>query len=296
MLLNQFSKYMLRGQRQAIIVALLFTMVPFFNWVSVVVIGLVTLSKGAYEGFIILLWASLPYAVFAVKGVWMPLVVNIGLGAFLVWIFAIILHHSAKWVWVLKGISALAIVGVLLVHFFIPHIQTVWVTKMAQMMQPLLAPMAYLKLTANDFTIVATWVSYYATGVQASYFVFTVLTELALARMLQARLFFPGGLMQEWLQLRLDYLAVIVLLLTLVLVMFGADLFKDIIAIITLPFLIVGVSLLYRYVRLKKKVLAWSCYTATVLLTMLIPLVMVVFFVLLATLDVFLPIRKRLAI
>ena len=64
-MLHRFASYVMRGRRQAVIVGLLFTILPLFGWVSNVIVSLVTLRKGAKEGAIVLLWIILPAVVVA---------------------------------------------------------------------------------------------------------------------------------------------------------------------------------------------------------------------------------------
>ncbi len=296
MLLNQFAKYVLRGRRQAIMVALLFTMLPFFGWVSIVIIGLITLCKGPYEGFLVLMWAALPYVVYAIKGIWLPLVLNIALGGLLVWLLAIVLRRFAKWTYVLEGLSLVALIGVLAAHWFMPELQAYWAAKLLHVMKLMENHLGGFALPADQLKPLVNAAAYYATGVQASYIIFTVLVELAFARMLQARLLFPGRLMQEWLQLRLNYLAPIVLVLVIVLASWGPAAFKDVMPVVILPFLIVGIGCIHGFFCRLKPSLVWLFYMIMIVLAMVLPFVIGGLLVLLAMFDTVLPIiRKRWA-
>ena len=150
-------------------------------------------------------------------------------------------------------------------------------------------------LPANQLQSLVSSVAYYATGVQASYIIFTVLVELAFARMLQARLLFPGRLLQEWLQLRLNYFASIVLVLVIVLAVWGPTVFKDVMPVVILPFFIVGVGFMHGVFYRVKPSLVWLFYMIVIVLAMVLPFVVGGLLILLAMFDTVLPIRKRWA-
>lgn len=292
MLLDQFAKYVLRGRRQAIFIALIFTMLPMFGWVSVVVVGLVTLCKGPYEGFLVLMWSALPYVVFAVKGIWLPLVINVALGGCLVWLLAMVLRRFAKWSCLLEGLSLIAIVAILTAHWFMPQLQSLWSAKLLGMMKLIEGHLGSYALPADKLKVLVNTAAYYVTGVQACYIIFAVLVELAFARMLQARLLFPGRLMQEWLHLRLNYIAPIVLVIVVGLAVWGPAQFKDVVPVVILPFLIVGVGFMHgAFCRIKPS-RVWLFYMIMIVLAMVLPFVIGGLLVLLAMFDTVLPIRK----
>ncbi len=296
MMLDQFAKYIMRGRRQAIIVALLFTVVPFFSWVSIVITGLVTLCKGPYEGFLVLMWTALPFVVYAAKGMWLPLVINVAFGSCLVWLLAMILRRFASWSLILELLSLLAIVVILVAHYFMPHLQAFWSAKLMHMMSLMESHLGKFALPSKQLKPLVNTVAYYATGAQACYIIFTVLVELAFARMLQAKLFFPGRLKQEWMQLRLNYIAIIVLVVVGALAFFGSSLFKDTLPVVLLPFLIVGISVGHGYFSYIKPSLVWLFYIMVIVLAMVLPLVVGSLLVLLAMIDTVFPIRKHWAV
>lgn len=295
-MLDQFAQYILRGRRQAIIIALLFTVVPFFSWVSIVITGFVTLCKGSYEGFLVFLWTALPFVVYAVKGIWLPLVINVALGGFLVWLLAITLRRFANWSLILELLSLLAVLAILVVHYFVPHLQAFWSAKLLHVMQIMESYLGKYALPSKQLEPLVNETAYYATGVQACYITFTVLVELTFARMMQARLFFPGRLKQEWIQLRLNYIAMIVLVAIIVLAYWGPALFKDVVPVVILPFLIVGISFGHGFFYYVKPSLIWLFYVMIIGLAMVLPLVVGVLLLLLAMIDTVFPIKKRWAI
>lgn len=294
MMFNKFSQFVLRGRRQAIGVALLFSMLPLFSWVSVVIVGLITLCKGPYEGFLVFLWAALPYVVIAVKGEWLPLVLNVALGSLLVWLFAVMLRRYAKWLWVLEGLSLFAVVAIIVAHFTLPSLHTWWTAKMLSAMQMLEGYLGGIALSADQLKPIINMAAQFATGVQACYVIITVLVELSFARMLQARLFSTSGrLRKEWLQLRLDYYAVVVFVVITALAIWGPILFKDIVPVVVLPFLIVGIGVIQGFFSRVKPSLIWLFYLVVLVVAMILPLIFGGFLVAFAILDALLPLRDR---
>lgn len=98
------AEYVMRGRREALLVALIAAAVPMLFWISAVVIGLVTLRRGASDGFTVMLWAALPTFVHAWYGDPMPLAALFGTA-----VSASVLRLTVSWPWALCTTTALGL-------------------------------------------------------------------------------------------------------------------------------------------------------------------------------------------
>lgn len=98
------AEYVMRGRREALLVAMLATMVPMFFWVAAAVVGLVTLRRGPRDGALVMLWALLPASVAAWFGEIMPAATLIG-----IMVAAAVLRLTVSWPWTLCAATALGV-------------------------------------------------------------------------------------------------------------------------------------------------------------------------------------------
>lgn len=86
------AKLVMAGRKQAIITALVLGIIPLINLLSPVVAGLVMLRKGPQEALVVVAWAILPLAGWAMVGDVIPLVLLIGISG-----LALLLRESESW-------------------------------------------------------------------------------------------------------------------------------------------------------------------------------------------------------
>ncbi len=293
-LTERFAKYVLSGRRQAVFMALLFAILPLLGWIGIIAMALVTLRKGAWEGFIVLIWMSLPFVVILFTGTWAPVLTKVIFGSLLVWLLAVSLRHFRNWSLTLE-LAALAFGLIIFVaHLYMPDIQSWWAKAiMDHIVKAALS--ADIQLKMDTIKQLVQLISQYFLGMQASVVLFSAFTQLALARTLQARLFNPGGLQKEWLNLRLGLIATIITIACSILAFFGPDLFKDITPVLLLPFLIAGVSFIHcsLSIRKVKTVFITTFYILLALTVILFPAYLGIL-IIIAMLDSLLDFRKRL--
>lgn len=63
MILKRFAQFLLSRRANAIVLALLFSVIGFFRWIGAVIAGFITIRKGPWEGGIVFLWTLLPIIV-----------------------------------------------------------------------------------------------------------------------------------------------------------------------------------------------------------------------------------------
>ena len=187
------AEFIMRGRMQACLVGVFGSLLPF---VSVSTIGLVTLRKGAAEGFIVSLWVILPLLLSYMFSVSSPFMAVVS-GVALINMALVANAHrvTADWNFSL-GIATLS--GVVLVclaallfqaemNDFVNELEEMLATASEQSGQTMLV------LTRNGFLAFVAWVV-----------IFNTVIGLVLSRWWQALLYNPGGFQEEFQMLRLS--------------------------------------------------------------------------------------------
>lgn len=294
MRLVNFSRYLLKGRREAILLALLFTMIPFFHWVSVVIVAFIVLQKGLYEGLMVLMWSSLPYVVLAGLGYWQPLIDSILLGSLCVFGLAALLRRLTSLKWTIQ-IAALFFVGaIFLLHTFFPHLSAWWADELLQTGQLLAKQATFLKINTDQIKALATLFSEYATGVQAMMILLFAFINLLIARYLQLLLVSPVIFRLEWLSLKLDYFMSILFMVFAVIAFLPypyAHFLKDALPVFVLIFSVAGISLIHGYLSVYRRAWVNLFYIMLIVFTIVFPAGWLGI-ILAAWLDSFLNLRK----
>lgn len=286
-MLHRFASYVMRGRRQAVIVGLLFTILPLFGWVSNVIVSLVTLRKGAKEGAIVLLWVILPAVVVASLGNRLIILYGIIGGSLFTYVLALVLRQTQSWKAVLTASLLLGLLAVLLVHAWIPHITEVWVNQFEH----------YALLIKNQFNVVVNTsrlqlFAKFATGFQIAFITLSALINLILARGFQSMLYNPGQLRPELKNVRLSPWEVLVFLLIGISSFLGVAMAQDALPVIGLIFLLAGISVFHAMADLKNVANKWI-FLFYVVLAVFFPYVAIVL-ILFAVIDSLFNIRYRL--
>ncbi len=187
------AEFIMRGRMQACLVGVFGSLLPF---VSVSTIGLVTLRKGAAEGFIVSLWVILPLLLSYMFSASSPFMAVVS-GVALINMALVANAHrvTADWNFSL-GIATLS--GVVLVclaallfqaemNDFVNELEEMLATASEQSGQTMLA------LTRNGFLAFVAWVV-----------IFNTVIGLVLSRWWQALLYNPGGFQEEFHMVRLS--------------------------------------------------------------------------------------------
>lgn len=254
--MRSLAEYVMRGRQQAILMALLFSILPLFSWVADVIVIFITLRKGAKEGLIVLLWSILPLLVLA----WhYPeiLLYRVLAGTILVYLLALILRKTNAWLIVLYVMSLIGFVGVIAAHIAEPAITDIWHKQLLANFSQLQTQLD-LSLGTETLELIAQNFAKVATGIQIGFILIGNLIALIFARWWQALLYNPGGLTMELRNIRITLPAIIVLTV-LMLMALAADsaLALDILPIAVLPFLVTGLSLLHAVVAVTQVSKYW---------------------------------------
>lgn len=286
-MLHRFASYVMRGRRQAVIVGLLFTILPLFGWVSNVIVSLVTLRKGAKEGAIVLLWIILPAVVVASLGNRLIILYGIIGGSLFTYVLALVLRQTQSWKAVLTASLLLGLLAVLLVHAWIPNITEVWVNQFGH----------YALMVKNQFNVVVDtarlqFFAKFATGFQVAFITLSGLINLILARGFQSMLYNPGKLRPELKTVRLSLWEVLILLLIGLSSFLGIVMAQDAISVVGLIFILAGLSVVHALADLRNVANKWI-FLFYVLLVVFFPYVAAAL-VIFAVIDSMFNLRYRL--
>ncbi|MES2625277.1 MAG: hypothetical protein V4628_08360 [Pseudomonadota bacterium] len=282
------AEYAMSGRRQAILVAVLFGLVPMMYPLSAAVVALVILRRGLQEGLVVLLWALLSAGLYWMGGSSDPVLILIGVTA-LAWLLRI----TQSWQKVLLAATALGLVlqlslplqSGLLAEFKAVVEQTI--NERIAAGQPLQIPQGSEMIDATPEQLFSLLMSFYG-----ALHVLMLIASLMVARASQARLYNPGGFGQEFHNLRMDPRLMAVLFGIVVAGVYGIPPLAELLSLFCVIPLLVGLAVIHSVVASLKLGVIWLVITYLVLLLMspvMMPVVTLLGFV-----DSVLDIRKRL--
>lgn len=296
MLIKRLTQLILRNNIHAAIIAMLCTFLPLFSWISVVIVALVTLCKTVTDGFIVLLWAMLPYVVIlSVARLWGSLVYTVVFGGVFVWVLAIIWKRYNKFNLVVETSVILGIIAVAIFHVVVPNPHIWWTQHLLDVTSKWVS-VAGLKLNMDWFKQTVPIIAPYMTGLQCAFLLFGVTVQIIIARALQANLFNSWIWRKEWQEFRISRIVVASLaLLCLVLLWIKPTLLKDLLPVLMFPLLFAGVSLVHGCMVMLKSpsVFMWLFYLLVFLSLLFLPFLLSIL-VLLAAIDSFLNVRLKI--
>lgn len=185
------ANFIMRSRINALVVALGFSLVPLFSFLSSAAVALVTLRKGSSEGALVLL-ASLAPALIYSDGL---LISHYGVSV-AVYICALMLRQSVS---LLTAVTTATFCGIGMIVAM-----TQW---SADMLKPLEAMLSHSlaaqpsELTGAEIEEIAHLFTLQILGVG---FFLSIITSLFLGRWWQACLYNPGGFQQEFHQMRMS--------------------------------------------------------------------------------------------
>lgn len=301
--LRRFTDFILQGRLSAMSVAFLLSCLPIIGSLSVLVAGLVTLRKGALEGFLVLVAATLPYVLSYYassrygheEGMLLLAMTTILASNFFVWFFAILLRHFNNWSPLLEYGLLIALSVVALIHIIFPDVRNWWQGVLTDYFKQSAAVIKDLPAGKNNqeaFQYLTQVLAPYATGICIAGIIFNSLLQLTLARWWQAIVFNPGGLRQELHTIRLSYVMGGIFLLCFIIAAFKSAIALDMLPIFFTIFTLAALSLVHYTFNVLKT--GWVWLMLFYIIFILLFRFVVVFLSILALLDVGLDFRKRL--
>ena len=253
-----YAKSVVRNPWPVGMLAIVFSTIPFMMWLSLILIGLMTLCRGPKFGVWIAFCAAVPSLVIGFMG--SPEVVlqyAIG-GCFYTWLSAVLLWYARSWTMVLEATLVFALVGIVLVHLLIPDLAAWWIGKYQALFVQLQDQIASVGdasegelsqvLSVFGQAEVLERIARVTTGVTFSLMLLFNLVNLLLARLWQIVAFDSNNrISQELTAIRMGYVSLIAFVLTVFGIVLDATIFWDFVPIFVVIFLCAGLSLLHFY-------------------------------------------------
>lgn len=293
MFAQRFAQFVLKRRLNAALLAIVFASLPFFGWLSSVIVALYTLRKGTYEGFIVCLWSVLPGVVLVfVMHNWMALGSRVFLGSFLIWVLASMFRKAPSWLLVVLVACLVGICVVLVFHLFISDVPQWWahyLSTSAVQFEKSLGMDANQQAVAQS---VAGKIASYATGLNASVFVFAAILQLIIARILDLSLPDAYAKLKEARKIKMPLWMIFVLVLFIILNFTGPAVAKDLLPLILLPFFVAGLSLInHMLIRRLAPLKVLFIYFILIIVMMMLPIIaLVIAFI--AAIDSFVDFRR----
>lgn len=246
------SKLLLENKRHAIVYAAVFSIMPFASWISVALVMLVTLRKGAKTGFEVMLPALVIHSVPLIM--LMPLDSAL-LNAFLAYVpsffVALVLRQTVSWQATFGVMFAQAFIVSLLIQCIAPDFAFAQLNQLQKILSQYQEYETLIGWDNNESRLV---LAQLFLGIQMLVMVVSTTTTLMCARAIQAKLFSPGGFTKEVSTFRCGRLALVILMgvayAAYAHIPFGINLLP----IVLCYFLLSGFNLVFLIVAGKKRV------------------------------------------
>ena len=260
--MQRFSRLLLESSYIAPIAVMLFSLLalvlPGADIVVAIILGYVTMSKGAAKGAILLAWIALP-ALAQIILAQLSIEQILFARCLVVWLAGVVLYQSRSWISVGNLIAILAFVGVLLFYRFVPHAGIWWHSQLQAMFQT--EGMQHFISTAEYKTVFRV-LAYFVTGFAAIGISLGIVTELLIARWWQSHIFFPVEFTNEVMNIRANGTALILAIVAIICFISGVDFLCDAAMPLFFPLMLSGWSLAHGILRYKVSSVAglWLFY------------------------------------
>lgn len=234
------AEFVMKGRKQAILAVLLLGLIPLFNFLNPVVVGLVMLRKGVKEAALVLIWALLPLTAWAMAGDPYPLLILLGISG-----LSCLLRETESWEFTLLGAMAVGIC----VELYL-RLQPAVLDLLMDQMEAYLTTNNLQGLQIEDLR------ETFTTFIAAIY-MFLAIVLLMMARWLQAALYNPGGFQKEFHQLRIEQKVALILVGLIMLANFGVVIPPTWVLYLVIPLIVSGVALVHGVVALKQLSSRW---------------------------------------
>ncbi|MCL9685584.1 hypothetical protein [Legionella maioricensis] len=247
------SKALLENKQHAILYAVILSIVPFASWLSVALVILVTLRKGAKPGFEVMLPALVVHSV--------PLMMLLPLESALTntliayvpcYIAALCLRKTMSWQMVFGVFLIQAFIGFLFIQLLAPDFI---VGQFNQFKNMLTEYQEYQRLIESNSDGLSSFIlAQLFFGVQILSVIVSAIISLMFARSIQSKLFMPGGFRDELLAFRSGRLSFLVLLGVSIASYYEISYAINLLPLVLCYFLVSGFSLAYYILARKNQV------------------------------------------
>lgn len=296
--MKSLGKYLLADDMRAAMVALGCSLLAFIlpiGFVTILILGLVTLQKGYRAGLVVLSFVLLPAIALLITRnfvffYWFDLLL---IQCGLMFIFALILRYTAFWQWVLETAAAIGILTVGVMHLIFPHVRQIWTELINNYLQANSFSLTFHLGTDRSVAFIQ-HLAAIATGGCAFFVLFGMIVLMILARWWQTTLFSPGRLKLEFNRIRISQVSAGLLIIASIALIWQPSWLVDIYPILLFPFMVGGLSILHQLVMNRREIalIVVMVYIALLLLTFFTVIVLAI----VGFIDSFYDFRKRYAL
>ncbi len=247
------SKTLLENKQHAILCAVVLSMLLFASWLSVALVMLITLRKGAKSGFEIMLPAVIMHAVPLIMMVPLESAIMNTLIAYLpCYAAALSLRRTASWpavfgVFLIQALVCFSAIQLLAPDFIVDQFN--------QFKSILTEYKEYQHLVSDNADGLSSFIlAQLFFGIQILSVIVSAIISLLFARSIQSKLFMPGGFREEVLRFRSGRLSFLVLLGVSIASYYEIPLAINLLPLVLCYFLISGFSLAYYILARKNQV------------------------------------------
>lgn len=284
------SKLLLENKQQAIFFAIVFSVLPFISWLSVSLVVLITLRKGAKCGFEVMLPALIVHSV--------PLMMLLPLEDVLInaliayvpcFLAALTLRRTNSWQITFGVFLIQAMLGFLLIQCCAPD----FISNQLNQLKGILSQyQAYQELiNSNSEQLGSIILAYLFFGFQLLGIVVSSVISLMFARSIQAKLYVPGGFANEILKFRSGKLSFLVLAAVSLASYYEVPFSVSMLPLLLAYFLISGFNLAFFILARKRQV---RVAVLLILLILLKPTFVIFAYIVFGSLDSLINIRLYL--
>ncbi len=302
MWLQRPTYYLLKNRWQALALTLLISCIPFAGLLGILLAAFMTLVKGAFEGALFTIAATLGYlASFYLFNqhdssaliTWTAVSIGV-LSNVLTWAFAVMLFRKTNWSALLQIAALLGVLAVSVIHLVYPDVANWWATQLEQIQQMAGAlPQGATAVVPSDQREVINITKQYATGLVVAAILFNAILQLVVGRWWQTLIFAPGRLRNELQNIRLSSLAGILFMVSLGLLYWGNRVVLDMMPVLYLLVAVAGLSLVHYLFKLGHSSLTWFWLLLFYVVLIISTPVGIMLVAILALLDIWLDVRKR---
>lgn len=286
--MDKLGKWLLKEKRNAAGVALLFSLLPILglpvNFITSLVIGLVSLQKGAKDGLFVVFWACLPAAIIWYIGGSFSLIVLLVSQYFLVNFLGDLWRRYQSLSLLLEIVAAIGIVGLIVISLYWPGLADLW---------------ARVVTTATDAAFAefgGFWKSLIvksSAGIMMTLLLISNIVNLLIARAWQSVIYKPKAFGKEFLQVRAGKVIAMLFLLCVVGALLDISLALHAAYVTAIPLVFSGIALIHSAGAKQKYKTAYLIlfYAGLILFSVyLLPVLVVIGFF-----DAWFDVRKRQA-
>lgn len=277
--MQRIGQYLVEKPLHAGWVALLFTLLPLIGipgggLVAGIIVGLVTLTKGWRQGFLVLLWVAIPaVSLLLLKqfGGFDTILVRSSLA----WVLAGVLGQTRSWRLSLELLAVLGLLAVTVVHLLLPN-PTAWWTQVLIADIQRFNQAAGSLLSSADVQQLAMRFAPVATGFLAFVTMLLLFIQLVVARWWHSVISNSVQFGEEFRAIRLGLPAAVVTMILIVGALLKLSIAIDMLPVMVMPFMIVALSIVHFLPTLDRRWvwLVIAIYVALVLLRGIVVLVL----------------------